>query len=68
MIYGFQVSLQSWSSPIQQSFLAFLLSLWSDLDHEMEKKKKERLEQCEKLDGEEMRRLAGYHPKVFAMK
>lgn len=30
------------------------------------KKKKERLEQCEKLDGEEMRRLAGYHPKAEA--
>ena len=31
------------------------------------KKKKRSLEQCKKLDGEEMRRLAGYHPKVEAM-
>lgn len=31
----FQVSLQSWSGPIQLSFMAFLPHLWNDLDHEM---------------------------------
>lgn len=31
------------------------------------KKQKKSLEQCKKLDGEEMRRPAGYHPKAEAM-
>ena len=30
-------------------------------------KKKKSLEQCKKLDGEEMRSLAGCHPKAEAM-
>lgn len=38
MINCFQVSSRSWSSPVREPFLAFLLSLWNDLDEEMGEK------------------------------
>lgn len=52
MINCFQVSSQSWSSPIQEPFVAFLLSLWNDLGRRWEKTPG----QCKELAGDKRRR------------